>query len=48
MTDHDVLYGYRPQLFDLAARTTVANACRVFNVHGSTHHAWKRRLSGMA
>ena len=44
MTDHDVLYGYRLQLFDLAARTSVANACRVFNVHRSTYYAWKRRV----
>jgi transposase len=44
MTDYDVLYGYRLQLFDLAARTSVANACRVFNVHRSTYYAWKRRV----
>jgi hypothetical protein len=33
MTDHDVLFGYRLQLFDLAARMTVSTACRVFGVH---------------
>jgi transposase len=44
MTDHDVLYGYRLQLFDLAARTSVTNACRVFNVHRSTYYAWKRQV----
>jgi hypothetical protein len=27
MTQDDVLFGYRLQLFDLAARTTVTNAC---------------------
>ncbi len=42
MTDHDVLFGFRLQLFDLAARTSVSNACRVFNVHRSTYYRWKR------
>jgi transposase InsO family protein len=41
MTQDDVLFGYRLQLFDLAARTTVANACRVFGVHRSTYYRWK-------
>jgi transposase len=44
VTNHDVLYGYRLQLFDLAARTTVANACRVFGVHRSTYYAWKQQV----
>jgi transposase len=44
MTDHDLLYGYRLQLFDLAVRTTVANVCRVFNVHRSTYYRWKRQV----
>jgi transposase InsO family protein len=44
MTDHDVLFGFRLQLFDLAARTGVSNACRVFNVHRSTYYAWKRKV----
>jgi hypothetical protein len=30
MAQDDVLFGYRLQLFDLAARTTVAHACRMF------------------
>jgi transposase InsO family protein len=37
----DVLFGYRMQLFDLAARTTVSHACRTFNVHRSTYYRWK-------
>jgi transposase len=44
MTDHDVLYGYRLALFDLAARTTVSHACRTFGVHRSTYYAWKRQV----
>ena len=35
MTQDDVLFGYRLQLFDLAARTTVTHACRTFGVHRS-------------
>jgi transposase-like protein len=41
MTQDDVLFGYRLQLFDLAARTTVSNACRTFGVHRSTYYRWK-------
>ncbi len=37
MTEDDVLFGYRLQLFDLVGRTSVANACRVFAVHRSTY-----------
>jgi transposase len=44
MTQDDVLFGYRLQLFDLAARTTVTNACRVFGVHRSTYYAWKSQV----
>ena len=44
MTQDDVLFGYRLQLFDLAARTTVSNACRVFGVHRSTYYRWKRMV----
>jgi transposase InsO family protein len=44
MTDDDVLYGYRLALFDLAARTTVSQACRTFGVHRSTYYAWKRQV----
>jgi transposase InsO family protein len=41
MTQDDVLFGYRLQLFDLAARSTVTHACRVFGVHRSTYYRWK-------
>jgi transposase InsO family protein len=44
VTNHDVLYGYRLQLFDLAARTTVSHACRTFGVHRSTFYVWKRQV----
>ena len=44
MTKDDVLFGYRLQLFDYAARTSVAQACRVFGVHRSTYYVWKRRI----
>lgn len=44
MTQDDVLFGYRLQLFDLAERTTVTNACRVFGVHRSTYYAWKAQV----
>jgi transposase InsO family protein len=44
MTQDDVLFGYRLQLFDLAARTTVANACRTFGVHRSTYYRWKHQV----
>ena len=41
MTQDDVLFGYRLQLFELAGRASVANACRVFGVHRSTYYRWK-------
>ena len=44
MSQDDVLFGYRLQLFDLAARTSVSEACRVFGVHRSTYYVWKRRV----
>lgn len=44
MTQDDVLFSYRLQLFDLAARTTVANACRTFGVHRSTYYRWKQAV----
>ena len=44
MTQDDVLFGYRLQLFDLAARTTVADACRTFGVHRSTYYRWKQSV----
>jgi transposase len=44
MTQDDVLFGYRLQLFDLAGRTSVSHACRTFGVHRSTYYAWKRQV----
>ena len=44
MTQDDVLFGYRLQLFDLAGRTTVAHACRTFGVDRSTFYRWKRQV----
>ena len=44
MTQDDVLFSYRLQLFELAARTTVANACRTFGVHRSTYYRWKQAV----
>src|SRR5262245_1428658 len=44
MTEDDVLFGYRLQLFALAAQPSVAHACRTFGVHRSTYYAWKRQV----
>jgi transposase len=44
MTQDDVLFGYRLQLFAEAARTSVSAACRTFGVHRSTYYAWKRQV----
>ena len=44
MTNDDRLFGYRLQLFDYAARTSVTEACRVFGVHRSTYYVWRRRI----
>jgi hypothetical protein len=44
MSQDDVLFGYRLQLFDLAGRVGVTAACRVFGVHRSTYYVWRRRV----
>jgi transposase InsO family protein len=44
MTQDDVLFGYRLQLFDYAARRSVSEACRVFGVHRSTYYRWKQQV----
>jgi transposase len=44
VTQDDVLFGYRLQLFDLAARTSVSHACRTFGVHRSTYYRWKKQV----
>src|SRR5437763_14452140 len=44
MTRDGVLFGYRLQLFALAARTSVSHGCRTVGVHRSTYYAWKRQV----
>jgi transposase InsO family protein len=44
VTQDDVLFGYRLQLFDLAHRTAVSHACRTFGVHRSTYYRWKHQV----
>lgn len=44
MSEDDVLFGYRLQLVDLAARVGVSTACRTFGVHRSTYYRWKRMI----
>jgi transposase len=44
MSQDDVLFGYRLQLFDLAGRIGVAGACRTFGVHRSTYYRWKAQV----
>jgi transposase InsO family protein len=45
VTKDDVLFGYRLQLFALAAeRGNVSEACRLMGVHRSTYYAWKRQV----
>jgi transposase InsO family protein len=41
MTQDDVLFGYRLQLFALAAEHGVSQACRLMGVHRSTYYRWK-------
>ncbi|HYN51177.1 MAG TPA: helix-turn-helix domain-containing protein [Thermoleophilaceae bacterium] len=44
MTDDDALFGYRQQVFALAGRTTVTEACRTFGIHRSTYYRWKAQV----
>jgi hypothetical protein len=37
LTQDDVLFGYRLQVFELAGRTSLSEACRSFGVHRSTY-----------
>ena len=41
MTQDDVLFGYRLQLFALADERGVSEACRLMGVHRSTYYRWK-------
>jgi transposase InsO family protein len=44
VTQDDVLFGYRLQLFALAAERGVCEACRLMGVHRSTYYRWKREI----
>jgi transposase InsO family protein len=44
VSDDDVLFGYRLQLFDLVGRVGVAEACRTFGIHRSTYYRWKQQV----
>jgi len=44
MTQDDVLFGYRLQLFALAGQRGVSEACRLLGVHRSTYYRWKRQV----
>jgi transposase InsO family protein len=44
MTQDDVLFGYRLQLFALAAERGVSEACRLMGVHRSTYYRWKHNV----
>jgi transposase InsO family protein len=44
MTQDDVLFGYRLQLFALAAECGVSQACRLMGVHRSTFYRWKAQV----
>ena len=41
MTQDDVLFGYRLQLFALASERGVSEACRLMGVHRSTYYRWR-------
>ncbi len=44
MTQDDVLFGYRLQVFELAGRSSVSEACRAFGIHRSTYYAWRDQV----
>ena len=44
MTESDVLFGYRLQLFALAEERGVSEACRLLGVHRSTYYRWKAQV----
>ena len=44
MTQDDVLFGYRLQLFALAGERGVSEACRLMGVHRSSYYRWKREV----
>jgi transposase InsO family protein len=44
MTQDDVLFGYRLQLFALAAERGVSEACRSMGVYRSSYYRWKHEV----
>ena len=44
MSQDDVLFGYRLQLFDLAGRVGVSAACRTFGIQRSSYYRWKLQV----
>ena len=44
MTQDDVLFGYRLQLFALASERGVSEACRLMGVNRSTYYRWKHEV----
>jgi hypothetical protein len=44
VTQDDVLFGYRLQLFALAGERGVSEACRLMGVHRSTYYRWKAQV----
>jgi transposase-like protein len=44
MSQDDVLFGYRLQLFDLAGRIGVSAACRSIGIHRSTYYRWRAQV----
>jgi len=44
VTQDDVLFGYRLQLFRLAGEVGVSEACRMMGVHRSTYYRWKAQV----
>jgi transposase InsO family protein len=44
VTESDVLFGYRLQLFALAGENGVGGACRLLGVHRSTYYRWKAQV----
>lgn len=45
MTQDDMLFGRRLQLFALAAERGVSEACRLMGMHRSTYCRWKRQVA---
>src|SRR5215212_9319849 len=44
VSQDDVLFGYRLQLFDLAGRIGVSASCRTFGIRHSRYYRWRRQV----